>query len=240
MSNITNNNNNNSTVQLFPGIVLMNPIVCLFGVITNSINIAVFVNPQLKDPTYRYMLCHSLSNFSYLTILVFSIMSSCGAFCETSRTFSIRVYSLVFSEYFTSSLALFSILIDINLSLQRYLIISNSRIFKIFRFKMVVPVCFAFAVAFYLPILSVYQIVPIISQSTNQTISFSLVLNSFGRTSFGRFIPIFLTCVRIFLATVVLGIVNILSANKFYRHFKLRKNRMIFPSASGNNFYFLT
>jgi hypothetical protein len=143
----------------------------------------------------------------------------------------------VFSVYFTSSLALFSILIDINLSLQRYLIISNSRLSKVFKIKVVAPVCFAFAVVFYTPELFFYEIVPVISRETNLTVSFSLVNNQLGRTSFGRATPIFLTSVRIFLATAVLGLVNILSAKKFYRHFLLRKNKMIFPTASRNAFF---
>jgi hypothetical protein len=226
------NNVNSIPTQLFMSIMNMNPIVSLVGVITNSINIAVFLNPQLKDPTYRYMLCHSLSNFFYLIILSLSIVSECKKSCTANRIYFSKIYNLVLIEYFTSSLALFSILIDINLSIQRYMKVSKSQLTKFFEFKMVVSVIFLFSLIFYAPLLHIYEIVPIFSFNTNKTISFDIRIKTFSNKSFGYLIPIFLTSIRIFLATVLLGSVNILSALKFYNHFKTKTNKVKLKSES--------
>jgi hypothetical protein len=228
----------NST-RLFPAATLINPITCLFGVFTNTINIAVFLNRQLKDSTYKYMMCHSLSNLFYLTIITFNIMSDCAEFCSTSGAYSMRIYELLFIDYLTSSLALFSILIDINLSLQRYLIVSNSRLSKFFTFKFVVPATFIFALIYYAPVLFLKDIVSNSFEQTNATVSsYKLVQNDFGKSPLGHLISIVLTSFRIFLATIVLGFMNILSAYKFYMHLKSKKKKRNHSTLSGNCFFF--
>ena len=37
-----------------------------FGVVTNSINTAVFLHPKMKDPSFKYLLASSISDLAYL------------------------------------------------------------------------------------------------------------------------------------------------------------------------------
>ena len=42
------------------------PLVCLFGVFANILNIIVFLNPKMKDISFKYMLVISISDLGNL------------------------------------------------------------------------------------------------------------------------------------------------------------------------------
>ena len=64
VDSILNTTITNSTItintysKLLPYLPL--PFVCLFGIITNSLNIAVFANSKMKDLSFKYMLIISI------------------------------------------------------------------------------------------------------------------------------------------------------------------------------------
>ena len=41
-------------------------VLCTLGILTNSINAAVFMHPKMKDISFRYLLAISLSEILYL------------------------------------------------------------------------------------------------------------------------------------------------------------------------------
>lgn len=44
------------------------PLVCLIGVITNALNIVVFLNPKMKDISFKYMLAISVADLGKLKL----------------------------------------------------------------------------------------------------------------------------------------------------------------------------
>ena len=59
----------NTYSSLLPYLPL--PLVCLFGIITNSLNIAVFLNPKMKDSSFKYMLIISISDLGNIKLFHF-------------------------------------------------------------------------------------------------------------------------------------------------------------------------
>lgn len=96
------------------------PIICLIGVCTQSINIAIFVRLK-KDRLNKYCLVHSISYFFYTLICSFSFLIRCGSLCNgsTSSTYLAKFYEHFVFDYITSVLAIFSIMIETRLSFER-------------------------------------------------------------------------------------------------------------------------
>ncbi len=135
------------------------------------------------------------------------------------------MWSILVDDYFTSSLAIFIILVEILLSFQRYLILINKafllNVFKCY-FK-VSSGLFLFALVYYLPFLfrknileSQINYYSANSSTLFETIKvFSIIETSFGNSSLGGWITVALAAVRIVLGTVVLTAINIVNAIKF-------------------------
>jgi hypothetical protein len=70
--------------------LLFIPSICVFGLVTNLINIAVFLNPQMKDFSFKYMLASSLSDFLYLGLGSYSFMDLCDE-CPLHNNFLTQV-----------------------------------------------------------------------------------------------------------------------------------------------------
>ena len=98
------------------------PLICLFGILTNILNIAVFLHPKMKDVSFKYMLALAVSDVLYLSFLSASFIIYCKN-CVASQTVGYVIYFIVIFYYLTGSLALFDILIENFLSIQRYLLI---------------------------------------------------------------------------------------------------------------------
>ena len=47
---------------------LIFPLLCIIAVITNSLNVGVFINPKMKDTSFKYSLCISISEVFYAGI----------------------------------------------------------------------------------------------------------------------------------------------------------------------------
>ena len=68
---------------------------CIFGTITNAICIAVFLNPKMKDISFKYMLAQSVSDL-YLFLLLFSPLY----FCLTNEiSFAVQLYFMILDNY---------------------------------------------------------------------------------------------------------------------------------------------
>ena len=101
-------------------------IICGLGTITNTINIIVFNSSKLRDKVYKYLLASSACELIYLVINGIGSSYVCGASCSKySNTLQSTIFSLYFITYLSGVVALFSILIEIFLSFQRYTTLIN-------------------------------------------------------------------------------------------------------------------
>lgn len=213
----------------------------LFGVFTNILNIFVFLNKKLKDPSYKYTLALSVNNFLNLLCGVFRIFIGCGQLCSSNRaSFYGQLYLLAVDDFLTSALSINATFIEVYLSAQRLLLIMNKPFLHTFSCKIVIPTFAVLSLIIYLPLLLIKNINPVFVQN-NQTIEqftvYSLSLNEFGKTSFGKVLPIVLTLIRVFLAVVVLFTINIFASYKFKIYFT-KKNHLIKIAANNkSNFY---
>lgn len=129
-----------------------------------------------------------------------------------------QIFKIIIDNYFTSCLAIFVILIEINLSIQRLLILKNTTLCIINQdYKIITFILFLFALIYYLPQLFIQNILSTRYISKNNTntsmirVSYSLVNTKFGNSLAGNYIPISLTIIRIILGTIVLTFINIIN-----------------------------
>ena len=75
------------------------PFICLFGIITNILNIIVFSNNKLKDESYKYLKMNAFSNMFYLSFIVIAFVKRCTNFCDYETTLFANVYYWAFYFY---------------------------------------------------------------------------------------------------------------------------------------------
>ena len=204
----------------------LNPIISSFGAISNLINVIIFLNPKLKNQTYRLMLIISIANFFYLFFCAFQIISDCGD-CIISKSYLSKLYDLCIGDYLSSCLAIFIIFIEITISVKRYMILSNSLRFQTIPINFIIIILFSISILFYLPVLYLKNVQEINANSTTNEMVYKLIPSEFGKSSFGKSIPIILASIRLFLATIVMSTLNILTTIKFRKRLKLKFKRNI-------------
>lgn len=196
------------------------PIVCSFSVITNLLNIAVFLHPKMKDATFKYMLMISVSNCLYAGLLSYGYVIYCND-CSLNSTYGTLLFKILVEYFFTSCLAMFSILVEIVISIHRYCILKNNGMFHSQTSLRWIAIClFVFSILFYLPVVFTYEVKSIEIVRNSSLITYTKVKTEFGRTSIGQSLPIIQSLVRIFLSTIVLSIVNIANIIEFRKRFK--------------------
>lgn len=220
-----NSSNNNTDSENFIGLKwssYMWIIISLLGIITNFINICVFLNPKLKDISYNYMLSNSITTFFYLIFLFMDSFFVVCINCQSSQTYFASIYNILINGYFTSCLAIFRILTDVTLSVRTLQILKNKKWLEKVSYKWILTIWFVFSLIFYAPQVFAYDICA--KQSSIQ--SYYMVLNNFGRTIYYVIITNIETSIRLFLAVIVLGAVNVLNVVEFKKRF----NHGIFKS----------
>jgi hypothetical protein len=100
-------------------------IVTAFSILTNFVNIIVFVNPKLKDPSYSYMLTIAISNFLYSIFTHIYVVTFYCLACATYNTYFSSLFSIYFGNYAAAALGLFRITIECMLSLNTLCILTN-------------------------------------------------------------------------------------------------------------------
>lgn len=106
------------------------PFVCLFGILTNALNVSMFVKREhFQHKIYRYLLAHSVSQLAYLILgLNYFLLKSTYISARIHRIYMLKYYELIFDIYLTTTLSMFMVFIE--------LVISLSRLFMIFGIKL--------------------------------------------------------------------------------------------------------
>lgn len=187
-------------------------VVLGIGIVTNIINIAVFVNPRLKDDSYKYMLTNSVTNFFYLTITFIGVLLYNCTYCPSSQTYASVVFSIGLIFYVSSCLAIFRIVVEIALSVRTYLILTNKNYERI-SYRQIIPILFVISMLYYGQQPFIYDIVEL--RGPSGQVLYGSRTNLFGNSSFAKILVIVQFSVRIFLAVVVLSTVNSLNVFEF-------------------------
>ena len=206
----------------WPNILYIN--LCMFGSLTNLVNILIFLDSSLKDKVFRYLLMISINDFLYfsLTTLVF-ILRVVKNFSYISML--LELYS---DTYFTSCLAIYKILIELVISLDRYFILCNKRLLKENSHKIVLPALLVISLAFYSPVLLMYDI----KLESNSTTDYSLVGNNFYKSLTGETLLKIIWVSRAFVSSILLLIINIIASIKLNKisekRMKMKSSKLIF------------
>jgi hypothetical protein len=200
------------------------------------VNVAVFLQPKMRHhPILRYLLVMSLADALYtLSMSLFVPVSSlCVWLRENERDDDVDLlicyvsmwHYILISEYFTSCLALFNVLVEIHITCQRIKLISsearnNEKAMKPF---VICTVIFAVSLAVYSPVLFMNKITTV--ETRNETTGAVRRDYINGKTEFGKsqaavYIEKSLTVFRIFLISVALSIVNVVASVKFTAFYK--------------------
>jgi hypothetical protein len=219
---------------------LILPIICLFGFFTNLINIIVFLNPKMKDISFKYLLATSVSDLFYLFLLSYSFIVQCSD-CPLHNTYFTQFYDFVIFHYINASLAIFCIFTDIVLSLLRYSILKNKYYFiQSLKHYKLIGFLFLLSFIYYSPLLFFKKIIQNNNNNNNSNsnqnnysnnetlliskdyIEYSEVNNSIGSSIYGQITPIILQSIRIILAMFVLTGINMLNVIEFRKRYSNR------------------
>jgi len=196
-----------------------------FGVITNSINTAVFMHPEMKDPSFKYLLAASISNLIYNGLHLSFFICSCVN-CLDKRSFYKLLYGLIALDFGGRAIALFSILIEIFLSIQRYMVLKNKLYLKDTTHKWLIFVLFLASLIYWTPLLLFEQIVPanFSNQTNNMTFQgYKLSKNERGLSIFGKVTLTVLQILRFFAGSIVVSIINSINVWEFRKRYS-KKN----------------
>lgn len=195
---------------------ILNSIICLIGLCTVSINISIFANPTLKDPTYKLLLCEAVSDFLYLLA---SSLWPIFKYALDEHSLARSVYSIAIDDYLTSCLAINDIFIELFLSVDRLLILSNRAYLQNVPLLRIIVAINATSLVIYIPVLFLKRIV-------SDSAGYSVVPTSFGLTRFGTVLPSILSVFRLCLVIVCLFSINLFTLVKFRRHIR-RKSKLV-------------
>lgn len=221
LSSLTNDSN---MLTRFINLYILST-VCFFGAIANFLNILVFINKTMKDISFKYMLALSISDFFYLCFSSFGYVVLCKD-CPLNGHYFIELYEIIIDDYFTSCLAIFNILIDIVLSVQRLLLLSN-RPLRNESYKYLITIIFIISLIYYMPVLFFKSVDSSIKNDTycnSKFLVYEANPTQFGSSFSAEIIAIVLTLIRITLGFFVLNLINILNV-VIYKKRTLALNR---------------
>jgi hypothetical protein len=201
----------------------------LFGVLTNFANILVFLNPKLKDTSYTYMLVISITNLSYQGFLFVSTLFNSCVTCATYRSYFSALYNIAITSYFTSSLAIYRIAIECTLSFHTYCVLTRKNWTSRVSSKLILASLFVASLVIYAQLPFTSSIVSFSTNHNGTTTRFFSQSTDFGRSVLAKTIAIVNTSVRLFLAVIVLTILNVLNVIEFRKRFKSRRVGLLLP-----------
>ena len=168
---------------------------------------------------------NSITELLYLLINALTIIIQCGSLCETVyKSFFGPLFTIYISSFFLGVLIIFNILIEIYLSFQRLMILSNRSFLKKVPVLLVLFVLFTISFIYNIPNL-ISQRIAAVPTSTPGVYTYMAVTTDFGYSNLASVLKQIMKYLRIFLTLGVLLVLNILTAYKSRQHF-MKKSQM--------------
>ena len=206
------------------------PVICFFGMATNTINFIIFSRKDLNDIVFKYYKAYAVSNFLYLAICFFLFVARCGIYCKFSSTYAAQYYLYMLYTYIKGIFAIFCICINILITFYRFLLVSNKNTSFIKKqFWLIITVLLIFSAVFYSPILftkEIKQTVTNVTKKVNGTVvgftlsySYSNVSNAIGLSDVGKWLIIaVVTIFRGFISLGIIFFIDILTLIRLKKH----------------------
>lgn len=202
-------------------------IISAVSILTSIVNVVVFAHPSLKDPTYNYLLVSSVIDTLYLILVLVlvtfdELCDSTPIMCGSRVQLVQKLYHLWIGDYLTSCMAIYSILNELFLSLQRLLMLAKVSFIKNWSVWHVGPAMMLFSLLYYMPVLvteEVKQIGFVVYQ--NETFPVYEIV-TYGNES--RIVNTVQSVIRSFLVTIGLGILNIVTLLYYFKFIKKKSS----------------
>lgn len=209
-------NSSIEVLSMFPLSTYVKMPIELCGIVTNVLNVAVFLNSRLKDTSYTYMLAKAVANLVYMFIFFEAeILSNCLS-CPWSASFVAALNSIQLVIFLASCLHLYTVLIDVALSLHiHFVLINKSQLGKHTHVGIIIGL-FVFSILFFGQKPFMYTI----NRISGREALFYITFSEFGASTLNKTLLMVQTLVRIFLAVVVVFGINVSNLIVFRRMFK--------------------
>ena len=105
------------------------PFICACGLVANSINFLIFSERKrlgVRNKMHQYLQVDSLVEFIYLLISLFYFVLKSNHFAAFHSSYAVVFFEKYFFLYFTTSLAIFMVLLRLFVSIRRLLIVFNT------------------------------------------------------------------------------------------------------------------
>ena len=206
------------------------PAICGFGIITNILDCIVLSSDELKDDIFKYLKMNAFSKIFYLIICMFLFSARCGQYCNFSDTFSVQLYYWLFYTYLKGIPAIYTVCVQIIVSLLRLKIVSSNEIIKLPNYKKTSIILILFSALFYSPNLFTKKIFAakcLLYSEKNETniyYSYSTINNSIGNSILGKCLIIVTQIIRGYIAAIIIIIINLITKARLNDHFVKRIN----------------
>ena len=199
---------------------------CIFSIITNIINIAVFSHSSLRDTTYNFMMVVAITDLCYCCFAFesFTLSNICGSYtfiCGSYTQYIALINERIIADFLSSCLAIYSISSEIFLTVQRIFIIRNINFLKDLTVKKVGPIIASISAIYYLPTWFFYGTKEsgVVYTFKNQTyIEYVRYSTDFGKSVTGTYLGLVMQIGRIVLVLGVLLVLNIVSIIFFHKY----------------------
>jgi hypothetical protein len=211
---------NDSVYHLITSIHIL---IKVFGLFINFLSLIVLSNPIFVDNIFKFLFIHSIIELSYFTILIIS------EFDFNDDLYLTNLLELIFFKYLASCFSIFNIFIEITISLQRFLIVSNIKWLKIIKNGspyLITTFIFIISIACYIPELVFSEI--------NRLPSNKFTLNVSNEQSY-KVYSIVITFFRGPFCIVLITVTNLLTLIRFKKFMKT-KTMLHFPIRKGENY----
>ena len=206
------------------------PAICGFGIITNILDCIVLSSDELKDDIFKYLKMNAYSKIFYLIICMFLFAARCGQYCNISDTFSVQLNYWLFYTYLKGIPAIYTVCVQIIVSLLRLKIVSSHKIIKLPNYKKISIILLLFSAVFYSPNLftkKIFAVKCMLYTEKNETrsyYSYSTINNSVGNSILGKCLIIVTQIIRGYIAAIIIIIINLITKARLNNHFVKRVN----------------
>ena len=216
--------------------VYLLPVICVFGILTSILSIIVLAKiNKFNENVYLYMMIDSVANLIFLLTQVPIAVLRCGILCPYAYTYGAKVFELYIYLYVGYVVVTFSALVDISVSIDRFLSFNVKRKAKLSRTHFFVRclALFLFSAIAQIPLFCLSRAIqPVgllvsIDQATNQTVLSETLYRYFYRVEWlNPTLQVFLTILLMIKGPALIFLVlvtNIFVAVKFKKHLENKK-----------------
>jgi hypothetical protein len=201
------------------------PLICFLSLIANLINICVLSKLRRhKNNTYNCLFLKSIINSIYLFLCFFVFLFRCGQFCSKMKNFQIvKFYQLYVFNYLTSCLGLYDLLIELIITVTRFLNLMRNNQLKRNSSNLILLGAFFISIIFYIPNIFCFKII----EDSETKNGYKIIFASANSLNLIEYIDMIGISIRGLLIIFLIVFINLLSFLKFNQNIKIMYNKTI-------------